>query len=61
LYWVAVIVGFLFLGWKERKEVAATAEAEDMSETSSGHAEVAGKKTSEEGHVVESKVTEIRA
>lgn len=54
------MVGFIFLGWKERKQVAVAADTEDMSETSSGHAEVAGKKTSEEGQAVESKVTEIR-
>lgn len=57
---MAVIAGFLFLGWKERKEIATAPENEDTSETSSGHAEVAGKKTSDDGHVVESKVTEVR-
>ena len=54
-------MGFLFLGWKERKEIATAPDTEDMSETSSSHAEVAGKKTSEEGHAVESRITEIRA
>lgn len=53
-------MGFVFLGWKERKEVISDAP-EDLSETSSGHAEVAGKKVSDEGHVIESNVREIRA
>ncbi|KAH6644675.1 plasma membrane iron permease [Boeremia exigua] len=59
LYWVAVIVGFVYLGLKERKEIAADTP-DDLSESSSGHTEFAGKKTAE-GHVVESNVTEIRA
>lgn len=57
---MAVIVGFLFLGWKERREVVAATGSDDLSETASGHAEVAGRKTGEGGHIVESKVTEIR-
>jgi high-affinity iron transporter len=60
LYWVAVMAGFLYLGWKERKEVASDA-SEAVSETSSGHTEVAGKKTSGEGLVVESNVREVSA
>jgi len=50
----------VFLGWKERKEVTSDAP-EDLSETSSSLAEVAGKKTSAEGLAVESNVREIRA
>lgn len=48
------------MGWKERKEIVSNAP-EDISETSSGHAEVAGKKINGEGHLVESNVREIRA
>ncbi|KAJ4991827.1 iron permease FTR1 family protein [Stagonosporopsis vannaccii] len=59
LYWVAVIAGFVYLGWREHKEVASDT-LEDLSETSSGHAEVAGKKAAE-GLAVESNVREIRA
>jgi high-affinity iron transporter len=54
-----VIAGFTYLAWKESKEVVSDAP-EDLSETSSGHAEIAGKKTSDEGHVVESNVREVR-
>jgi high-affinity iron transporter len=54
------MAGFLYLGWKERKEVASDA-SEAVSETSSGHTEVAGKKTSGEGLVVESNVREVSA
>ncbi|KAF2995227.1 hypothetical protein E8E13_002359 [Curvularia kusanoi] len=61
LYWVAVIAGFVYLGWKERKEEAFSATPEDLSETASGNGEIAGKKVSGEGHVVESNVREIRA
>jgi hypothetical protein len=50
----------LYLGWKERREVVSDA-AEEMSQTNSGNGEVAGKKISGEGHVVESNVREIRA
>jgi high-affinity iron transporter len=60
LYWVAVIAGFMFLGWKERKGTASDTP-ENMSETSSGLAELAGKKSSGEGLVVESNVREISA
>ncbi|KAF2124746.1 iron permease FTR1 [Dothidotthia symphoricarpi CBS 119687] len=53
LYWVAVIIGFVFLGWKESKETAAhQAEVGSDSETSSGHEVLAGKKTSGEQIVV---------
>lgn len=50
----------MYLGWKERKEVVSDTP-EDLSETSSGHAEVAGKKAAAEGLAVESNVREIRA
>lgn len=50
----------MYLGWKERREVVSE-QHEDLSETSSEHAEIAGKKTSGEGHVVESNVREISA
>jgi high-affinity iron transporter len=59
MYWVAVIVGFLFLGWKEKKEVHTVIE-EVVSETSSGHEETTGKKTSGEGILVGTDVKEIK-
>jgi high-affinity iron transporter len=58
LYWVAVIAGFLFLGWKENKQNKAAGD-EATSETSSEQRDVAGKKTSEEGVVVETAVREV--
>ncbi|KAH7406842.1 plasma membrane iron permease-like protein [Phaeosphaeria sp. MPI-PUGE-AT-0046c] len=50
LYWLVVIVGFLFMGWKESKQtVAPAADHEAVSETSSEHKDAVGKKTSTEG------------
>jgi high-affinity iron transporter len=59
LYWLAVIIGFLFLGWKERKQSAAPVE-EVHSDTSSGHKEITGKKSSGEGVVVGTAVKELQ-
>jgi high-affinity iron transporter len=59
LYWVAVITGFLFLGWKESKQTIAAGD-DVASETSSEHKELAGKKTSEEGVVVGTAVKEVK-
>jgi high-affinity iron transporter len=59
LYWVVVIAGFLFLGWKENKESVATVD-EKGSETSSQQKDYAGKKTSEEGVMVETAVREVQ-
>jgi high-affinity iron transporter len=58
LYWVAVIAGFLFLGWKENKQNKAAGD-EVASETSSEQRDLTGKKTSEEGVVVETAVREV--
>ncbi|KAL6705642.1 high-affinity iron permease [Coniothyrium glycines] len=52
LYWIAVIIGFGYIGWKESKESNPLTILEDVSDTSSGHRERAGKKTSEEGIMV---------
>ncbi|KAF2025725.1 plasma membrane iron permease [Setomelanomma holmii] len=58
LYWVAVIVGFVYLGWKERNEtVAPTGDV--GSETSSGHEELAGK-TGGDGVLVGAAVREVQ-
>ena len=43
LYWVAVIAGFVFLGWKEGKE-GTTHVADTESEKSIGHHDLAGNK-----------------
>ena len=59
LYWVAVIIGFVFLGWKESKD-GASQIAEVDSDTSSGHQELSGKKTSDEGIVVGTAVREVQ-
>jgi high-affinity iron transporter len=61
LYWVVVIVGFLVLGWKESKGSGVDAHEDAQSETSSGHAELAGKKTSAEGVQVGTNVREVSA
>lgn len=55
LYWLAVIVGFLFLGFKERKGNSAVEKAD--SETGSGENVLAGKKA--EGAVASSAVREV--
>ncbi|KAF1835886.1 iron permease FTR1 [Decorospora gaudefroyi] len=61
LYWLAVIVGFLFLGWKERKGGSgAQPSTEESDDTSSGHVEVAGKKTSDEGIMIGTAVREVK-
>lgn len=52
IYWLFVILGFVFLGWKESKETNDTSAARtagEESDTSSGHQELAGKKSSTEG------------
>ncbi|KAF2828154.1 iron permease FTR1 [Ophiobolus disseminans] len=58
LYWLVVIVGFLFLGWKESKMIVGADD--EVSETSSGHQELAGKKTSAEGVMVGTDVREVK-
>jgi high-affinity iron transporter len=58
LYWVAVIIGFVFLGWKESKS-SASRTVEEESDTSSGHRELTGKKTSDEGVVIGTAVREV--
>jgi high-affinity iron transporter len=57
LYWVAVILGFLFLGWKEKKEVPSVLE-EVVNETSSE--DVSGKKMDGKGVFVGTAVKEIK-
>jgi|TARA_R110002003_G_scaffold107_6_gene9000 high-affinity iron transporter len=59
LYWLAVIIGFVYLGWKESKETLATT-ADATSETSSGHEELAGKKTGGDGVMVGTAVKEVK-
>jgi high-affinity iron transporter len=54
LYWVVVIAGFLFLGWKESKQTVAS---DEISETSSGHNELTGNKA--EGVIVGTNVREV--
>jgi len=58
LYWVVVIAGFLYMGWKESKETVPAGD--EVSETSSGHQELEGKKTSEEGVMVGTAVREVK-
>jgi high-affinity iron transporter len=43
LYWLAVIIGFLYLGYKERSSNTAGL-GDSQSETNSSHGELAGKK-----------------
>ncbi|CAO2652410.1 Nn.00g006930.m01.CDS01 [Neocucurbitaria sp. VM-36] len=57
LYWLVVIVGFVFLGWKESKEQHYSAEVD--SDTSSGRREHAEKKTGTEGAVIGTAVREV--
>jgi high-affinity iron transporter len=59
LYWIVVIAGFLFLGWKESKQTANVVSEEATSETSSEHKEVSGKKTSDEGAHVTTATREV--
>lgn len=61
LYWVVVIAGFLILGWKESKGSGVDAHEDVHSETSSGHAELTGKKTSADGVQVGTNVREVSA
>ncbi|CAA9960899.1 Fe transporter permease 1 [Pyrenophora teres f. maculata] len=52
LYWLVVILGFLFLGWKESKETVAQdagSASPNASDTSSDQGEIAGNKGSSEG------------
>ncbi|KAH3916801.1 hypothetical protein HBI56_050320 [Parastagonospora nodorum] len=59
LYWVVVIAGFLFLGWKESKETSSASE-DIASDTSSEQKNYTGKKTSEEGGLVGTAVREVQ-
>jgi high-affinity iron transporter len=56
LYWIVVIAGFLFLGWKESKQTVAS---DTVSETSSAQNELTGKKTSAEGVMIGTNVREV--
>ncbi|KAH7081022.1 plasma membrane iron permease-like protein [Paraphoma chrysanthemicola] len=58
LYWVAVIIGFVYLAWKESKETIISV-GDAHSETSSGHEELAGKKTGADGVLVGTGVREV--
>jgi high-affinity iron transporter len=60
LYWLVVIAGFGYLGWKESKDSGADVREDALSETSA-HGELAGKKTSTEGVQVGTNVREISA
>ncbi len=49
VYWIAVILGFLYLAWKESKEGKKPAVPRDSqleSDKESGHTEMAGKASS---------------
>lgn len=53
LYWLVVILGFVYMAWKENKETVPAAPAvESESDTSSGHQEFTGNKTSQKGVLV---------
>ncbi|RMZ70830.1 plasma membrane iron permease [Pyrenophora seminiperda CCB06] len=58
LYWLVVILGFLFLGWKESKQSIAQ-EAGNASDSSSDRGEMAGKKGSSEGITVATTAREV--
>lgn len=60
LYWLTVIAGFLFLGWKEKKHNANRHDEEVHSESSSGNEELAGKKTSNDGVMIGTAVREVQ-
>jgi high-affinity iron transporter len=60
LYWLVVIAGFGFLGWKESKDSGVPVHEDALSEAS-GHGELVGKKTSAEGVQVGTSVREIGA
>lgn len=47
------------MGWKENKETVSP-RAEIDSDSSSGHHDIAGKKTSEEGVIVGTTTREVR-
>ncbi|KAF2715782.1 plasma membrane iron permease [Pleomassaria siparia CBS 279.74] len=57
LYWLIVIVGFLYMGYKERSARAAVSSDEVPSDSSSGHGESAGKK--HEGVATSAAVREV--
>ncbi|KAH7389823.1 iron permease FTR1/Fip1/EfeU [Pyrenochaeta sp. MPI-SDFR-AT-0127] len=59
LYWLVVIIGFIYLGWKESKESSTAPTPEAESDTSSGHGDLAGKKTSTEGVQVGTAVRQV--
>jgi len=53
-----VILGFLFLGWKESKQSVAQ-DAGSASDASSDQGEIAGKKGSSEGITIATAVREV--
>ena len=58
LYWLVVILGFLFLGWKESKQNIGQ-DGRSASDTSSEQGEVAGKKGSSEGITIATAAREV--
>lgn len=58
LYWLVVIAGFIYMGWKEGK--TSVAAGDEVSETDSAERNVLGKKTSGEGVVVGTEVREVK-
>ncbi|XP_014558999.1 hypothetical protein COCVIDRAFT_35807 [Bipolaris victoriae FI3] len=58
VYWIVVIIGFLFLGWKERKANLSNT-AEIASETSSEEREIATDKAANERAGINTAVREI--
>lgn len=58
VYWIVVIIGFLFLGWKERK-ASLSHTAEVASEASSEERKIATDKAGNERAGVNTAVREI--
>lgn len=60
LYWIVVIAGFLFMGWKENRDSKKN-PAPTVSDSSSGHEEIAGQKGSSEGVVIGTAARDVEA
>ena len=52
MYWLVVILGFVYLGWKENKEGGAAHMSEPESDTSSDSPELVGKHSDSEAVTV---------
>ncbi|KAH9870069.1 hypothetical protein J1614_006991 [Plenodomus biglobosus] len=61
LYWLAVIIGFVYMGWKENKEtVPAAVTVESESDDSSRYRDYVEKNANEEGMVASSSTREVQ-